>query len=103
MCGYGFIFNFAYGFQEGDMPLEALLAMYGYGAPDPMAGGDHAESAGSNSEEEILNNHDLTLDKEEVIVNSITKSMSFYVIMGIAKAFNGSRFAIGQALVFGVV
>ena len=48
MCGYGFMINFAYGFQEGDMPLEALLAMYGHGAPDPMAGGDHAESAGSN-------------------------------------------------------
>lgn len=48
------------------MPLESLLAMYGYGA-GPTAGAEHhQESHGSTSEEEILNNHDLTLDKEEV-------------------------------------
>lgn len=54
------------------MPLEALLAMYGYGggpaAGSATTGGSHNESAGSHSEEEILNNHDLTLDKEEVFI-----------------------------------
>ncbi|XP_074642839.1 mesoderm induction early response protein 1-like [Tubulanus polymorphus] len=44
--------------KEGDMPLEDLLAMYGYG-------GEPQETR-SSSEEEILSNQDLTLDKEEI-------------------------------------
>ena len=44
--------------QEGDMPIEQLLAMYRYG-------GDQQESR-SSSEEEILSNQDLTLDKDEI-------------------------------------
>ena len=52
-------------FQEGDMPMEDLMAMYGYSGgntvpvPDP-------ESRASSSEEEILSNQDLTLDKDEI-------------------------------------
>lgn len=48
------------------MPLEAVLAMYGYGSTDETGSARNNDSAGSTSEEEILNNHDLTLDKEEV-------------------------------------
>ena len=40
------------------MPLEELLAMYGYG-------GEPQETK-SSSEEEILSNQDLTLDKDEI-------------------------------------
>ena len=39
------------------MPLDDLLAMYGYGEPHDTR---------SSSEEEILSNQDLTLDKEEI-------------------------------------
>lgn len=51
------------------MPIEAVLAMYGYGGADPPAdpaAGDANESRSSMSEEDILNKQDLTLDKEEV-------------------------------------
>lgn len=48
------------------MPLEAVLAMYGYSAPDEASSNRATESSDSTSEEEILNNRDLTLDKEEV-------------------------------------
>lgn len=44
--------------QEGDMPLEQLLAMYKYA--------DEPQDTRSSSEEEILSNQDLTLDKEEI-------------------------------------
>lgn len=55
-------------FKEGEMPLEDLLAMYGYGG----GGGarpvvvDERQDTRSSSEEEILSNHDLTLDKDEI-------------------------------------
>jgi hypothetical protein len=50
-------------FQEGDMPLTDLLSMYGYGN-----GGVSSEQQDtrSSSEEEILSNQDLTLDKDEI-------------------------------------
>ncbi|XP_021356745.1 mesoderm induction early response protein 1-like isoform X2 [Mizuhopecten yessoensis] len=44
--------------REGDMPLEQLLAMYKYA--------DEPQDTRSSSEEEILSNQDLTLDKEEI-------------------------------------
>ena len=52
--------------QEGDMPMEELLAMYGYanGAAPPEASETHASR--SSSEEEIIINQDLTLDKDQV-------------------------------------
>lgn len=68
------------------MPLEALLAMYGYGNADPMAGGDHRESNSSNSEEEILNNHDLTLDKEEVRLKTTKCIFSLAVLLKVWQA-----------------
>ncbi|CAG0899810.1 unnamed protein product [Cyprideis torosa] len=46
-------------FSEGDMPLEELLRSYGY---QPI--GDEASQ--SSSSEEILSNHDLTLDREVI-------------------------------------
>ncbi|KAK3091530.1 hypothetical protein FSP39_020549 [Pinctada imbricata] len=53
--------------KEGDMPLEDLLAMYGYGGggtvpPDQS----EQQDTRSSSEEEILSNQDLTLDKDEI-------------------------------------
>lgn len=50
------------GFQEGDMPLEELLAMYGAPPESSEAQGDSR----SSSEEEIIINRDLTLDKDQV-------------------------------------
>ena len=52
--------------QEGDMPMEELLAMYGYanGAAPPEASETH--DSRSSSEEEIIINQDLTLDKDQV-------------------------------------
>ncbi|KAL5017577.1 hypothetical protein ScPMuIL_007166 [Solemya velum] len=44
--------------KEGEMPLEALLMMYRVGA--------EPQDTRSSSEEEILSNQDLTLDKEEI-------------------------------------
>ena len=78
--------------KEGDMPIEDLLAMYGVssganGSVDRTGGGpsqsisrdedgersnvsaesgDNEDSARSSSESEILENQDLTLDKEEI-------------------------------------
>ncbi|XP_041357861.1 mesoderm induction early response protein 1-like [Gigantopelta aegis] len=54
--------------KEGDMPIDQLLSMYGYGAegysvPQPD---DNQDSTRSSSEEEILENQDLTLDKDEI-------------------------------------
>jgi hypothetical protein len=59
--------------KEGDMPMEQLLAMYGYGAPhsgDPNDSFPSSESR-SSSEEEILSNQDLTLDKDEIAPNLV--------------------------------
>lgn len=50
------------------MPLEDLLAMYGYagqGGSRPAVV-DERQDTRSSSEEEILSNHDLTLDKDEI-------------------------------------
>nr|KAG5695975.1 hypothetical protein BaRGS_023354 [Batillaria attramentaria] len=72
--------------KEGEMPIEQLLAMYGCvqgaGVPGPShVGGDESgdgtmmstgscddeqDSARSSSESEILENQDLTLDKDEI-------------------------------------
>lgn len=46
--------------KEGDMPIEELLSMYGYGD------GNQADNTQSSSSEEILSNQDLTLDKDEI-------------------------------------
>ncbi|XP_061166133.1 mesoderm induction early response protein 1-like [Saccostrea echinata] len=52
--------------KEGEMPLEDLLAMYGYGGgPRPVVAEERQDTR-SSSEEEILSNHDLTLDKDEI-------------------------------------
>lgn len=50
------------------MPLEDLLAMYGYEGPGGSrpAVVDERQDTRSSSEEEILSNHDLTLDKDEI-------------------------------------
>ena len=47
------------------MPIEELLAMYGYGGASNITPAAEQESR-SSSEEEILSNQDLTLDKDEV-------------------------------------
>ncbi|CAH1772342.1 unnamed protein product [Owenia fusiformis] len=52
--------------KEGDMPIEQLLAMYGYGGTEP-------QESRSSSEEEILSNNDLTLDKDEVARDLLTE------------------------------
>ncbi|XP_064607494.1 mesoderm induction early response protein 1-like [Liolophura sinensis] len=44
--------------KEGEMPIEELLAMY--------RDGNNPQDTRSSSEEEILSNQDLTLDKEEI-------------------------------------
>ncbi|KAL4236329.1 Mesoderm induction early response protein 3 [Mactra antiquata] len=73
--------------KEGDMPIEQLLAMYGYGggsagekedsqsssnsmSPDSSQGQDTR----SSSEEEILSNQDLTLDKDEIARDLLSNS-----------------------------
>ena len=49
------------------MPLEELLAMYGYGGPGPAnPSSEPLQESRSSSEEEILSNQDLTLDKDEI-------------------------------------
>lgn len=50
------------------MPLEDLLAMYGYEGQrgSRPAVEDERQDTRSSSEEEILSNHDLTLDKDEI-------------------------------------
>ncbi|KAL3868792.1 hypothetical protein ACJMK2_041552 [Sinanodonta woodiana] len=61
--------------KEGEMPIEELLAVYGYSGNggvggESSSGSGSIESQGndtrSSSEEEILSNHDLTLDKDEI-------------------------------------
>ncbi|XP_076440997.1 mesoderm induction early response protein 1-like [Babylonia areolata] len=80
--------------KEGNMPLEALLAMYGHNQGTSASGGENSgetsqaaagdedgdrsvmsadsgdnedqDSARSSSESEILENQDLTLDKDEI-------------------------------------
>lgn len=54
--------------KEGEMPLEDLLAMYGYEGQrgSRPAVEDERQDTRSSSEEEILSNHDLTLDKDEI-------------------------------------
>ncbi|ELU18108.1 hypothetical protein CAPTEDRAFT_219441 [Capitella teleta] len=60
--------------KEGDMPMEQLLAMYRYGNPpstdlnDSLPASETGETQDnrSSSEEEILSNQDLTLDKDEI-------------------------------------
>ncbi|XP_050403317.1 mesoderm induction early response protein 1 isoform X1 [Patella vulgata] len=47
--------------KEGEMPIEDLLAIYGYSENQ-----DNQDNTRSSSEEEILSNHDLTLDKDEI-------------------------------------
>ncbi|XP_052065977.1 mesoderm induction early response protein 1-like [Mytilus californianus] len=48
--------------KEGDMPLSDLMSMYGYHSHD----GNEQQDTRSSSEEEILSNQDLTLDKDEI-------------------------------------
>lgn len=49
------------------MPLEELLAMYGYnGTGPPNPSNEPLQESRSSSEEEILSNQDLTLDKDEI-------------------------------------
>ena len=49
------------------MPLEELLAMYGYGGTGPSnPSSEQLQESRSSSEEEILSNQDLTLDKDEI-------------------------------------
>ena len=45
------------------MPLSDLLSMYGYNAVNNSA---EQQDTRSSSEEEILSNQDLTLDKDEI-------------------------------------
>lgn len=49
------------------MPLDELLAMYGYnGSGPPNPANEPLQESRSSSEEEILSNQDLTLDKDEI-------------------------------------
>ena len=49
------------------MPIEELLAMYGYGGGAPVGPPlETQQESRSSSEEEILSNQDLTLDKDEI-------------------------------------
>lgn len=48
------------------MPIEELLAMYGYGGGGNGEGVGVEQESRSSSEEEILSNQDLTLDKDQV-------------------------------------
>ena len=49
------------------MPIEELLAMYGYGGGVPIGPPNEVQQESrSSSEEEILSNQDLTLDKDEI-------------------------------------
>ncbi|KAI0210433.1 Mesoderm induction early response protein 3 [Lamellibrachia satsuma] len=52
--------------KESEMPIEELLALYRrqYSSPEPVQSDLH--DARSSSEEEILSNQDLTLDKEQI-------------------------------------
>ena len=64
-----------FAWQEGDMPIEDLLAMYGYnnGEPPSVTTSQTSDSR-SSSEEEILSNQDLTLDKEEIARDLLSNS-----------------------------
>ena len=57
------------------MPIEDLLAMYGYnnGEPPSVTTSQTSDSR-SSSEEEILSNQDLTLDKEEIARDLLSNS-----------------------------
>ena len=48
------------------MPMEDLMAMYGYSGGSSVPVQQDPESRASSSEEEILSNQDLTLDKDEI-------------------------------------
>ena len=52
--------------QEGDMPIEDLMAVYGYGSGSPEAAGGDPESRASSSGDDIISNQDLTLDKDQI-------------------------------------
>lgn len=69
------------------MPIDQLLAMYGYGggsggdrsnssssSSSMSPGSSHGQDTRSNSEEEILSNQDLTLDKEEIARDLLSNS-----------------------------
>ncbi|XP_014672056.1 PREDICTED: mesoderm induction early response protein 1-like [Priapulus caudatus] len=56
--------------KESDMPLEELLNIYGYKEEDEE--GESSREGRSSSEEEILSNQDLTLDKDEVARDLLT-------------------------------
>ncbi|MEE6458289.1 hypothetical protein FKM82_000246 [Ascaphus truei] len=49
--------------KEGNMPLEDLLAIYGYEPADPVIAGSSADSSPSELADELP---DMTLDKEEI-------------------------------------
>ena len=58
------------------MPIEDLLAMYGYnnGGDPPSSDATTGSDSRSSSEEEILSNQDLTLDKEEIARDLLSNS-----------------------------
>ena len=58
------------------MPIEDLLAMYGYnnGGDPPSSDTTTGSDSRSSSEEEILSNQDLTLDKEEIARDLLSNS-----------------------------
>lgn len=57
------------------MPIEDLLAMYGYSNGDPPSSDTtQGSDSRSSSEEEILSNQDLTLDKEEIARDLLSNS-----------------------------
>ncbi|XP_045157885.1 mesoderm induction early response protein 1-like [Mercenaria mercenaria] len=70
--------------KEGDMPIEQLLAMYGYSGGQAGSGSSSSSSMSpdssqgqdtrSSSEEEILSNQDLTLDKDEIARDLLSNS-----------------------------
>ena len=56
------------------MPIEDLLAMYGYSNGEPPSVTTQGSDSRSSSEEEILSNQDLTLDKEEIARDLLSNS-----------------------------
>ena len=60
------------------MPIEDLLAMYygGQTGPPPAVLDAEPHDTRSSSEEEILSNQDLTLDKDEIARSPLLKALS---------------------------
>lgn len=57
------------------MPIEDLLAMYGYSNGEPPSSvTTQGSDSRSSSEEEILSNQDLTLDKDEIARDLLSNS-----------------------------